>query len=316
MMKRLFRLGLSCFFALLIVATASQVIALPPPVIVVPLPEQTGTVIYPSGDVTTYNYYWRNWWNQNWGDHPNAQVGYEPAANNGGSNGVKTTLFKFNLDGVSADNIGTAKFYFFHSATIATNTSIDLHQITETWKEGTGIYEGDVTTPNDPVDVVTANQLPTYTTPPVVNFTPPVLATNFQESPPLSRTYIGGQWIEVDITAMVQYWLQNPANNHGFILRPGQVAIKSVYSLYLKETASTFPTLVPYLEIRYVAGTDTDGDGVFDDDDNCPTVQNTGQEDTDGDELGDACDNCPVLRQLMINLTGTVMLSAMPVTIA
>ena len=39
--------------------------------------------------------------------------------------------------------------------------------------------------------------------------------------------------------------------------------------------------------------TDTDGDGVGDSFDNCPTVPNPGQEDGDGDGLGDACDAGP-----------------------
>ncbi len=38
---------------------------------------------------------------------------------------------------------------------------------------------------------------------------------------------------------------------------------------------------------------DTDGDGVPDDVDCCPTVANPGQEDADGDGQGDFCDNCP-----------------------
>ena len=39
--------------------------------------------------------------------------------------------------------------------------------------------------------------------------------------------------------------------------------------------------------------TDSDGDGVPDDEDNCPTVANPNQGDLDGDGLGDLCDNCP-----------------------
>ena len=38
---------------------------------------------------------------------------------------------------------------------------------------------------------------------------------------------------------------------------------------------------------------DTDGDGVFDFEDNCPSDRNTMQRNRDGDTLGDACDNCP-----------------------
>ena len=38
---------------------------------------------------------------------------------------------------------------------------------------------------------------------------------------------------------------------------------------------------------------DTDGDGVCDAHDTCPTVPNPGQEDGDGDGVGDACDPCP-----------------------
>ncbi len=39
--------------------------------------------------------------------------------------------------------------------------------------------------------------------------------------------------------------------------------------------------------------TDTDGDGVNDDDDNCPYTSNAGQEDADSDDVGNVCDNCP-----------------------
>jgi hypothetical protein len=39
---------------------------------------------------------------------------------------------------------------------------------------------------------------------------------------------------------------------------------------------------------------DSDGDGIFDPNDNCPLTPNSDQEDADGDGAGDACDNCPV----------------------
>jgi hypothetical protein len=37
---------------------------------------------------------------------------------------------------------------------------------------------------------------------------------------------------------------------------------------------------------------DTDGDGICDELDNCPTVTNANQADADGDDIGDICDVC------------------------
>jgi hypothetical protein len=42
-------------------------------------------------------------------------------------------------------------------------------------------------------------------------------------------------------------------------------------------------------------GTDSDGDGIPDAHDNCPTVPNLDQGNEDGDALGDACDPCPAI---------------------
>jgi hypothetical protein len=52
------------------------------------------------------------------------------------------------------------------------------------------------------------------------------------------------------------------------------------------------------LKVTPPAGTvvgDSDGDGVADASDNCPSLANPGQQDGDGDGRGDACDNCASL---------------------
>ncbi len=57
----------------------------------------------------------------------------------------------------------------------------------------------------------------------------------------------------------------------------------------------TPPTQIPPAEEATQQSTiqDTDGDGVLDINDNCPSVANADQMDTDGDGIGDVCDKCP-----------------------
>ncbi|MBN1211313.1 MAG: thrombospondin type 3 repeat-containing protein [candidate division Zixibacteria bacterium] len=58
----------------------------------------------------------------------------------------------------------------------------------------------------------------------------------------------------------------------------------------------TAQNFVPYRgSIEVSAAQDADGDGILDNDDNCPTVYNPGQADSDGDGVGDTCDNCPTV---------------------
>ena len=47
------------------------------------------------------------------------------------------------------------------------------------------------------------------------------------------------------------------------------------------------------VEYEPSAPLDTDGDGIHDSEDNCPTIPNPDQSDTDGDGIGNVCDGCP-----------------------
>jgi predicted GH43/DUF377 family glycosyl hydrolase len=65
--------------------------------------------------------------------------------------------------------------------------------------------------------------------------------------------------------------------------------------LYAELTTSD-PASTPILDewsVTWLTAPDDDGDGVPDDQDNCPAVPNPEQTNSDGDSFGDACDNCP-----------------------
>jgi len=72
----------------------------------------------------------------------------------------------------------------------------------------------------------------------------------------------------------------------------GNFACNSAPSLWNAYSRQAYALLVLQ---RAVGGAcvDSDGDGVCDEDDNCPATPNPNQEDRDGDGVGDVCDNCP-----------------------
>jgi len=56
-----------------------------------------------------------------------------------------------------------------------------------------------------------------------------------------------------------------------------------------------YPAVVDMGAFEYEPPADCDGDGILNEQDNCPGAANVGQEDVDGDGFGDVCDNCPVV---------------------
>ena len=79
---------------------------------------------------------------------------------------------------------------------------------------------------------------------------------------------------------------------HAQLARPRGLFVDRFDNLYIADANNQRVRKVIGPEVCFRDGGDTDGDGVCDDDDNCPVDANPGQTDTDGDGVGDACDGC------------------------
>ena len=85
-------------------------------------------------------------------------------------------------------------------------------------------------------------------------------------------------------------WYEKPIAATGRFVRvtvQGTQGTGRVQAMELELLGKITPVIVP------APTTDTDGDGVLDSKDNCPTVRNAGQWDGDNDGVGNACDSAP-----------------------
>jgi len=97
----------------------------------------------------------------------------------------------------------------------------------------------------------------------------------------------------------------NIAHDRGDIIKRVQLHYNELYSTKPDYTSSAIELEIKTRKQLEALGyidpekhttnnaTDTDSDGIVNDEDNCPNFQNPHQEDADGDGLGNDCDSCP-----------------------
>ncbi len=89
----------------------------------------------------------------------------------------------------------------------------------------------------------------------------------------------------------------DPAYNHGGAISYPSCGCHNGATLPVSGIGGTgwYLRLFNAVTSLFTVQTESDGDGILDVNDNCPTASNPGQLDSDGDNIGDACDNCPDL---------------------
>src|SRR2546428_557818 len=125
-----------------------------------------------------------------------------------------------------------------------------------------------------------------------------------QEAVGFGITLYNGQSDSLDVTSISVKFSWDPTTwNWGSMTLAGYASGTNVYTETWPSSPGTFSAQVIVTDARgqsasdsvtiTVQQADSDGDGVPDASDNCPSTYNANQADADGDGIGDVCDSSP-----------------------
>ena len=170
----------------------------------------------PVMDAYVYEYTYLNWNRANFGKVSTMTAGYHPQG------GEKRVYMRFELPALGSVKRATLKLYQYYFAGKHVHR-LGVHRVLSPWREGDGVaHRGQSEPTGRPGEISWADQ-PAFDATPVIIFMPP-------DDP--------DEWVEVDITALVNSWLAGQAN-HGLMLKVAALSKpnrpNSWYGFYSRE---------------------------------------------------------------------------------